>query len=578
MLDLSDEFKLSMKQSDPNITALMAPGAPYEVVSASVLGNEMRVFKNAPKNLADIFQVARGHGAAEFATLGDMRLTYDAFFDQADRLAGWLQNKANIKSGQSVAICMQNCPEWMAAFVAISNIGAVPVSVNSRGEGVVMTHAIQDADSVFVIADAKRLSALRKAGDELPAICVGGPTDQMLGDVTAYAAVMTSPTEYRVVSRQTDDPAAMFFTSGTTGRAKAAVMTHRNIITGLLTTQMAITSIFMTMAEQYGMTIEALKAQMPQSCSAMIFPLFHVSGCVSTFLSTLASGGKLVMMKRWDAKEALRLIETEKISSFGGVPTMHWDLVKEAKNTKRDLSSLRALSCGGQALPLGLLAEIRSTFPNVIIGAGYGMTEASGAVSQATGEGITSRPRASGQKLAMIDIKVTDEEGRDLPVGEIGEFWVRGPTVIKEYYRRPKANAKAFKDGWYRTGDIGKLDSEDYLTVVDRKTDMVISGGENIYCAEVEQALGRHDAVRQVTTFGVPDDRLGERLVAGFVVEGRVTPDDLMDYAKETLAAYKVPTDILIQANSFELNAMGKVEKHKVREAYIARKEKEQSA
>jgi len=135
MLDLSDEFKLSMKQSDPNITALMAPGAPYEVVSASVLGNEMRVFKNAPKNLADIFQVARGHGAAEFATLGDMRLTYDAFFDQADRLAGWLQNKANIKSGQSVAICMQNCPEWMAAFVAISNIGAVPVSVNSRGEG-----------------------------------------------------------------------------------------------------------------------------------------------------------------------------------------------------------------------------------------------------------------------------------------------------------------------------------------------------------------------------------------------------------------------------------------------------------
>jgi len=355
-------------------------------------------------------------------------------------------------------------------------------------------------------------------------------------------------------------------------------MTNRNIITGLLTTQMAITSVFMTMAEQYGMTVEALRAQMPQGCSMMIFPLFHVSGCVSTFLSAMASGSKLVMMTRWNAEEALRLIEAEKISSFGGVPTMHWDLVNAAKNTQRDLSSLRAISCGGQALPLGLLAEIRATFPNAIIGAGYGMTEASGAVSQATGEGITSRPKASGQKLAMVDIKVTDEAGQDLPIGEIGEFWVRGPTVIKEYYRRPEANTKAFRDGWYRTGDIGKLDADGYLTVVDRKTDMVISGGENIYCAEVEQALGRHPAVRQVTTFGVPDDRLGERLVAGFVVDGQITSEDLMVYAKDNIAAYKVPTDIIVQKDSFELNAMGKIEKHKVRAAYLARKEKEQAA
>jgi len=370
----------------------------------------------------------------------------------------------------------------------------------------------------------------------------------------------------------------MFFTSGTTGRAKAAVMTHRNIITGLLTTQMAIASVFMTMAKQYGMSVEAFKAHIPQSCSIMVFPLFHVSGCIATFLSSMMSGGKLVMMNRWDADEALRLIEAKKISSFGGVPTMHWDLVNAAKDTQHDLSSLRSISCGGQALPLGLLAEIQATFPGVIIGAGYGMTEASGAVSQATGEGITSHPEASGQMLAMVDVKVTDEVGNELPTGEVGEFWVRGPTVIKEYYRRPEANAKAFKQGWYRTGDIGKLDSDGYLTVVDRKTDMVISGGENIYCAEVEQALGRHPAVRQATAFGVPDDRLGERLIAGFVIEGQLSSDDLMDYAKDNLAAYKVPTDIIVQESSFDLNAMGKIEKHKVRAAYLARKEKEQAA
>lgn len=565
-----------MKQSDPNITSLMAAGAPFEVVNASVLGHEMRVFKNAPENLAEIFRQARSHGPAEFVTLGETRLTFDAFFDQADRLAAWLQNEVNISAGQSVAICMKNCPEWMAAFVAITNIGAVPVSVNSRGEGAVMKQAIEDADSVLVIADVNRLKMLREAGCDLPAICVG--SDAVPGEVALYSIVMTSKPEYTSVSRGTDEPAAMFFTSGTTGRAKAAVMTHRNIITGLLTTQMAITSVFMTMAEQFGISVEALRAQMPQGCSMMIFPLFHVSGCVSTFLSAMASGSKLVMMTRWNAEEALRLIEAEKISSFGGVPTMHWDLVNAAKETQHDLSSLRAISCGGQALPLGLLAEIRATFPNAIIGAGYGMTEASGAVSQATGEGITSRPKASGQKLAMVDIKVTDEAGQDLPIGEIGEFWVRGPTVIKEYYRRPEANAKAFKGGWYRTGDIGTLDADGYLTVVDRKTDMVISGGENIYCAEVEQALSRHPAVRQVTTFGVPDDRLGERLVAGFVVDGQITSEDLMVFAKDNIATYKVPTDIIVQKDSFELNAMGKIEKHKVRAAYLARKEKEQAA
>lgn len=565
-----------MKQTDPNITTLMAPGAPYEVVTTSVMGQDMRVFKNAPQTLMEIFQQARDHSAAEFLVLEETRLTFDAFFDHVDRLAGWLQNEANIIAGQSVAVCMKNCPEWMAAFVAILNIGGVPVSVNSRGEGAVMLQAIVDADSVFVIADAKRLTALESAGCKLPAICVGDVSKR--GDVTPYSAVMTSPPDYNTVSRQTDDPAAMFFTSGTTGRAKAAVMTHRNIITGLYTTQMAIASVFMRMAEQYGMTVEALKAHMPQGCSMMIFPLFHVSGCISTFLSSLASGGKLVMMSRWNGEEALRLIEAEKISSFGGVPTMHWDLVKAAKNTERDLSSLRAISCGGQALPLGLLAEIRATFPNAIIGAGYGMTEASGAVSQATAEGITARPKASGQTLAMVDVKVTDEAGHELATGEIGEFWVRGPTVISGYYKRPEANAKSFKEGWYRTGDIGMVDEDGYLTVVDRKTDMVISGGENIYCAEVEQALGKHPAVRQVTTFGIQDDRLGERLVAGFVVEGDISADDLMDYARNNLADYKLPTDIMVQSESFELNAMGKIEKHKVRAAYLARKEKEQAA
>ncbi len=559
-----------MTMIDQNVTALTALGADYEIVTKTVRGQPMRVYKRSPKNIAIVIHQARAFGAAECIVYKDQRLTYNDFFDRADRLSGWLQKEAGIKPGQSVAICMKNNPEWMISFAAIANIGAVSVLVNSRGQGSVMQMAIEDTDSVFLIADNKRLHKLRDAGSELPALCPD--CDGTLAGVTAFTDVMKHPAEFEKVKRQSEDPAAMFFTSGTTGRAKAAVMTHRNIITGVANTRLAINTMYLKMARQYGMEFEAFKAHIPQTVAMMVFPLFHVSGCTATFLATLKSGGKMVMMDRWSGEEAARLIDVEKVSSFGGVPTMHWDLVRAAKETSYDLSSIQAISCGGQALPLGLLHEIRETFPNVIIGAGYGMTETSGAVSQSTGEAFVARPEASGQKLTLVDVKVTDEDGNELPQGAIGEFWVRGPTVMKEYYKRPDANAKAFKDGWFRTGDIGKVDEDGYLTVVDRKTDMVISGGENIYCAEVEQVLGKHPAVRQVVTFGVPDDRLGERLVASFVVDGQVSASDLMAYAKENLAAYKVPTDITVQTSLFELNAMGKVEKHKVRETYKNKK------
>jgi len=268
----------------------------------------------------------------------------------------------------------------------------------------------------------------------------------------------------------------------------------------------------------------------------------------------------------------LALIEKEKVTTFSGVPTMHWDVLRAPNFDAYDLSSIMSISCGGQALPLNLLSEIRERFPRAFIGAGYGMTETCGAISQANGEAFLANPKASGQVLPMVDVQIVDEQGNVCATGETGEIWTKGATLMKGYYGKPDETAAAMSGDWFKTGDIGRLDENGYIYIVDRKTDMVISGGENIYCAEVEQILGQHPDIVQISTFGVPDDRLGERLIACVVVQGKTDVDDVTAFAKDNLAAYKVPTDITVQTEPFALNAMGKVEKQQLRTAYLAKR------
>jgi len=538
----------------------MGPNAPFEVIAQG----DIRVFKHAPENMAAVFDQARRFGEAEFIVSGHRRLTYDDFFKAADALSAQLVGEHNISAGTSIAISMQNSPEWMMAFVAILNAGGVAVLINSRATGRTMSQAIEDADSVLIIADEKRAMKLREVGCDLPIIL---PAD-----------FSGEHTEFKSIARRSDDLAAMFFTSGTTGTAKAAAIQHRALITGMMNTQLAMAAVFAKMAAAYGIDVETLRSQMPQGCSLLVFPLFHTSGCSAVFLTALTTGGKLVLMERWDADKALALIEGEKITALGGVPTMHWDLLRSPNFAKHDLSSLMSISCGGQALPLNLLSEIRSAFPKAYIGAGYGMTETCGAISQANGEAFLANPSASGHILPMVDVQIMGESGEVLPVGETGEIWAKGATLMQGYYGRPKDTAASMSGPWFKTGDIGRLDNDGYIYIVDRKTDMVISGGENIYCAEVEQILGQYPHVLQLTTFGVADDRLGERLVLSARLKPEGTLESLQAFAKDNLAPYKVPSNFILRETPYELNAMGKIEKYKVREAYLETKHKEQAA
>ena len=548
-----------MSVIDPVTEALMSEGAPFEVVEREVVGKSLRVFKNAPETLINIIDQARQYGSAEFIVLGNRRMTYDQFFASVDYFASRLVHDFDISPGQSVAICMKNSPEWMVSFVGILKAGGVAILVNSRGTAQTMRDGIEDTDSVLVLADERRHDLLSEAGCDVPL--------ELIDKIEADNLKEPLPETHR----SADDLAAMFFTSGTTGRAKAAAMSNRALVTGTMNTQMAMTAIFEKMAAAYKTDVKTLKSQLPQSCSILIFPLFHTSGCSAVFLTTLINGGKLVLMERWNPEDAMALIEQERVTIFGGVPAIHWDVLNSDKFENYDLSSLMSISSGGQAFPRNLMAALRARFPKTFIGAGYGMTETAGSVSQATGEALWSRLEASGTILPMIEVRISGDDGEELETGKTGEIWVKGATVMTEYYGRATETQAAFVGDWFKTGDVGYVDEDGYIYIVDRKTDMIISGGENIYCVEVEAAISKHEDVRQICTFGIPDDRLGERLIACYVSSsGSLSPKDLKAFTSEHLAAYRIPTEFIRVKTPFELNAMGKIEKRKIRASFLA--------
>lgn len=555
-----------MTISDPVAAELMAAGAPFEVNTQQIGDHQVKLFKNAPKNLCGVFDAARAFGDQEFIVHGDERLTFNEFLDRSDRLASWLLTKG-VKPGDKVAIAAINSAFWMIAFGAVMRVGAIAVLVNSRAEPAVINAAVEDSDCQLLLCDERRLKALRSEGCNLPAL-----SREKTANADFFEDALKTPLAEKFPEIDSDDDAAMFFTSGTTGRAKAAVVTHRALSTGTMNTKLAMEVAFSHTASNYGMTLEAFREMVPQRVNLLIFPLFHTSGCNAIFLTSLSNGSKLVLMDRWNAEAALSLIEGEGVTTIGGVPAMYWDILSSSKLADTNVSTLTAISCGGQAFPKNLCDALRAQFPMAVLGLGYGMTETNGAISQAAGEAYYSRPDASGQVLPMMEVRVVDDNGKDLPLGEAGEIYVRGATVMQGYYNREDETAKTFDNGWLKTGDIGYLDAEDFVYIVDRKTDMVISAGENIYCAEIEKTLSKHPDLSTVVAFGVPDDRLGEKLIAGVLIRtSEVSIEDVEAYAKEVLADYKVPKEFMALGPDLETNVMGKVNKKDIRALFLSK-------
>ncbi len=541
-----------MTGPDPHFARLTAPGAPFEIGERDGL----RQFLRAPTDLNAMIETARVHGSKTFIVEeaddgSDRRLSFDEVFALRDRLTPLLQ----IRRGDRVAICMRNRTEWIVGFMAVIKAGGIATLLNSRGSPAELVGMIHEVTPELVLADSERARLIREGGYSGRMFDLTRPFDDAeiarRGELAAQDPGAANP----------DDPCAILFTSGTTGRVKGAVLSHRNLITGLVSVQLSGMQVLLATAERLGMPVETMLQHMPQQAALLVYPLFHISGLGSAFLSPLLAGSKVVVMRRWDAGRALRYIADEKVTMFTGVPTMLWDVLNTARAGGADLSSLNNIASGGQALPVNLLQEMRALCPQAMMGTGYGMTECSGAIAQAVGEDFVRQPTSAGRVLPLVDVRIAGPDGSALPVGEAGEIMVRGAQVMLGYWNRPEETAAVLSpDGWLRTGDVGMVDEQGYVFIVDRKKDMVISGGENIYCAEVERVLGEMPGITECAAFGIPDERLGELLVC--VVRATGTDEAaVIRWVAERLARYKAPGHVAFATESLPRNHVGKVNK-----------------
>ena len=547
-------------------SALSAPGQPFEFMGAHVKGADMQVYRNLPPNLSHMILQGQMFADRTYIVSGARRWTYGEFLPLAAGLAKVLRERYGAAPGVRIAIAMRNSPEWILGYFATILSGAIAVLINSRGTPDDMSNALSDTECAVLLADQRRADALRTL---FTGTILTAGEDGVFRDAGG-GAIAIEPAPLEPTDAQWEDPAIIMFTSGTTGRAKGAVLDHIGVATFLYGLRHNGMTHLARAANKLGMEPMALAAVAPPYATIATFPFFHMSGATAMVLGAASIGGKIVMMKRWNPSVALKLIAEERINIMQGPPAVFWDMLAYPDFADTDVSSVTSVFSGGQALASNLGEAMLKGFPKAGGGGGFGMTETNGPVCTATGDEYLARPTAAGRIVPGTEVRVVDDTGRDLPLGEAGEIWVRGPLVMKGYWNNPKANAAAFSDGWFRTGDIGFLDADRFITIVDRKKDVIISSGENIYSAEIERVFQAVPGMMEVAAFGVPDARLGERLVIAIVPHPgeALDADALMAFARAHLADYKVPSEILVRPEPFLRNALGKVDKVALRKSY----------
>ncbi|GAA4575346.1 class I adenylate-forming enzyme family protein [Planotetraspora kaengkrachanensis] len=534
---------------------LTAPGQLFEMEEIQVAGNTIRAWKHAPATFRALLETSRFHGEQTFVVYEDDRLTFEEHFRLAATLANRLVDDYGIRKGDRVAIAMRNYPEWIVAFSATLAAGAVAVPLNAWWTRPELEYGLSDSGAKLLIADGER--AERLSGCELPTIVARADDANWAKVIGEVSPGVTLPD----VEVGPDDPATIFYTSGTTGRSKGALGSHRNLGQAPMTVAYALMSSVALAGK------DPAEAAAVRRVTLLTVPLFHTTGCFAVLMPTFFTGGQLALMYKWDPKRALELIEREKITTMSGVPTNAWQLLSHPDFGKHDISSLTAISYGGAPAPPKLLERITELLPNRTPGNGYGMTETTALAVYNSGRNYVAKPESIGLPAAVIDIKVCDPQGTEVPVGEVGELCIRGPIVIMGYWNRPDATAETFVNGWLHTGDLARLDDEGFVYIVDRAKDMVIRGGENVYCAEVEAAMFEHPAIDDAAVIGIPDDELGEQV--GAVVRlkpgASASAEELQSFLTDRIAKFKVPVRIWFRETELPRNPGGKILKTHLR-------------
>ncbi len=548
------------------IAELTGKGGPFETHEATVVGVPMKVYANAPSSMRAVFESTGAFADREFLVYDDERWTYADLHVRVRALAHLLHERG-IRKGDRVAIGMRNYPEWVLAFWACQSIGAVAVTLNAWWTGDELNYAFEDSGARAAILDGERVERIAPYLPKLPLEvvlgvrdAVGSPHAESLDDALKNYLGRTALPD---VAIGPDDYSTIMYTSGTTGRPKGALATHRNHVTNL-------TNSFLGGALSARLAGVTPPANPPQAVSLQTFPFFHIGGLSGLYVMS-AMGAKLALMYKWQPDQALELVQRERVSSIAGVPTVVRQLLERAKERNLELSSLAGIASGGAPVPPDLIDTIGSQFAKrVAPGNGYGLTETTSAIISNGGADYFARPDSVGRTAPVAEARVVDDSGVDVPDGQIGEIWIKGPNVVQGYWNKPEATAEAFTNGWFHTGDLGYRDPSGFFYVVDRKKDVVIRGGENVYCAEVEAVLFEHPAVLDVAIIGLPHRMLGEEVAA--VIEPRanhaIDPEEIQAFVATRLARFKAPTQVLISDGPLPRTATGKVLKRELKQKY----------
>ncbi len=557
--------RMSLAQVDALLTA---PGSRLEVDEAVIRGRPTRVWKNAPPSLPSLVRISRAHGERTATLYESERISYEAQYRAITALAGELR-RLGVGKRDRVAIAMVNLPEWPVAFFAATALGAIAVPLNAWWTGPELEYGLADSGAKLLIADGARWQRIEPHRASLRAlehvVVSRSETDpagavrleDLIGAPGAWGNLPEA--ELPDIAVEPDDEATILYTSGTTGRPKGALGTHRNLTTNIL-------SVGYSNARAALRRGEAPPEPQPKT-ALMVIPLFHCTALSAMLMGTMVAGHSLVFMRKWDPLEAMAIIERERVQVTGGVPTIAWQLLEHPERGRFDLSSLEQISYGGAPAAPELVRKIHEEF-GALPGNGWGMTETTATVTSHVGEDYLNRPDSAGPPVPVADLRIMSLDGaRELAVGEVGELWARGPQIVKGYWNDPEATAVTFVDGWVRTGDLARLDGEGFLYIVDRAKDMVIRGGENIYSIEVENVLFDHPAVTDAALIGLPHRALGEEpaAVVHLAPGAEASEEELKAWVRDRLAVFKTPVRVAFLPHPLPRNANGKIMKNELK-------------
>jgi len=546
---------------------LTGPGGPFEIIKAEIFGNHINTYKNAPPSVREVWLSTAVFAERPYLIYQDERITYAEAHAQVNAIAAWMAAQG-VKPGDRVAIAMRNYPEWMLIYWACVASGVTAVGMNAWWTSEEMAYALNDSTPKILFLDAERLARFREKPELAGTVqLVGVRLDETPADITPWSDVIAHGGSMPDVTVDPESDACIFYTSGTTGFPKGAQLTHRGCVANLFNMLYAAASSALAVERATGV---APPATPPLPVTLVTTPLFHVTANNCAAYGATAAGGALVLMYRWDAGEALKIIERERVTGMSGVPIMARELITHPDFPNTDTSSLLALSGGGAQVPPDQVLKIDEAVETARPTTGYGMTETCGIITSLGGDFYVDRPDSAGPAMPVYEAKCVDDDGNEVPLGQTGELWVRGAAVIKGYINRPDATAESITDGWLHTGDIARMDEDGFIYIVDRKKDMVLRGGENVYCVEVEAAIYRHPAVAECSVFGVPDDRLGEEVAAAVFLKAGETldADALREEMAKHIAKHKLPRFVWFVDDPLPRNASGKFLRRELRDTF----------